>query len=126
MLINCTPHSIHIVSNQNVDQDPKTKTYVTSIDKLVILQKLDPSGILPRVRMEEMSVGEIDSIPIKKTQFGEIENIPAEQEGVLLIVSGLVAKAGKEIGRNDLLAPGALVRNKENPSEVLGCLYLIN
>jgi hypothetical protein len=68
--------------------------------------------------------GEIDSIPVESVTYGEIEGLPDYQEGVYYIVSGLVAAAAAKIGRTDCLAPGGLVRDKNNPGLILGCLFL--
>lgn len=74
--------------------------------------------------MVNFPAGEIDGIAIESVTYGEIEGLPEPQEGVYYIVSGLVAAAAAEIGRKDCLAPGALVRDKNNPSLILGCLFL--
>jgi hypothetical protein len=66
----------------------------------------------------------IDGIPVETVIYGEIEGLPEYQEEVYYIVSGLVAAAAAKIGRVDCLAPGALVRDKNNPSLILGCLFL--
>lgn len=74
--------------------------------------------------MVNSPAGGIDGIPIKSVTYGEIEGLPEPQEGVYYIVSELVAAAAAKIGRVDCLAPGALVRDKNNPSLILGCLFL--
>jgi hypothetical protein len=74
--------------------------------------------------MSNSPAGEIDGIPIESVIYGEIEGLPEYQEEVYYIVSGLVAAAAAKIGRVDCLAPGALVRDKNNPSLILGCLFL--
>ena len=65
-----------------------------------------------------------DGIPVETVIYGEIEGLPKYQEEVYYIVSGLVAAAASRQGRPDCLAPGAIVRDKSNPSNVLGCLFL--
>jgi hypothetical protein len=50
------------------------------------------------------------------TTFGEVTGLPAQEEGVVLLVSMLVRTAS---GRADLVSPGDLVRDENgNP---LGC-----
>ena len=121
MIINATPHVITIVSKQGVEQDSKRQFLAESVE---IIKEIPPSGILPRVSMSNSFTGEIDDIPIESVAYGEIEGLPEYQEGVYYVVSGLVAAAAAKIGRVDCLAPGALVRDKNNPSLILGCLFL--
>jgi hypothetical protein len=122
-LINATPHSITLVSREGVEQDSK-KQFIAEAEAVEILREIPPSEILARVSMVNLPAGEIDGIPIESVIYGEIEGLPESQEGVYYIVSGLVAAAAAKIGRVDCLAPGALVRDKNNPSLILGCLFL--
>jgi hypothetical protein len=121
MIINATPHVITFVFKQGVKQDSK-KQFLAETVKTI--KEILPSGILPRVSISNSYEGEIDNIPVESVVYGEIEGLPEYQEGVYYIVSGLVAVAAAKIGRTDCLAPGALVRDKNNPSLILGCLFL--
>ena len=121
MIINATPHAITIVSKKGVEQDSKKQFLAETVE---VVREIPSSGILPRVSMTNSPAGEIDGIPIESVVYGEIEGLPDAQEGVYYIVSGLVAAAAAKIGRTDCLAPGALVRDKNNPSVILGCLFL--
>ena len=121
MIINATPHKITLVSKQGVQQDSKKQFLAETVE---ILKEIPPSGILPRVSMSNSPAGEIDGIPVESVIYGEIEGLPDAQEGVYYIVSGLVAAAAAKVGRTDCLAPGALVRDKNNPAVILGCLFL--
>jgi hypothetical protein len=87
------------------------------INEVTTGRTFPPSGIVARVTSTSTPAGEIDGIPIVTTTFGEIEGLPAPQEGVAIIVSGMVLDAkGK---RFDLVAPGELVRDSNgNP---IGC-----
>ena len=120
-LINATPHSITLVSRRGVEQDNRRQFLAETVE---ILREIPPSGILARVSMVNSPAGKIDGIAIESVIYGEIEGLPEPQEGVYYIVSGLVAAAAAKIGRVDCLAPGALVRDKNNPSLILGCLFL--
>lgn len=120
-IINATPHAITIVSREGVQQDAKKQFLAETVE---VLKEIPPSGILPRVSMSNSPAGEIDGIPIEVVIYGEIEGLPEYQEGTFYIVSGLVAAAAVPAGRTDCLAPGALVRDKNNPSNILGCLFL--
>lgn len=121
-IINATPHQIVICSNQGVVQDAKTKQFTASA--VEILHTLPPSGIIPRVAMGNTESAPILGIPVQSVQYGEIEGLPPASPDTYYIVSGLVAAAAVKVNRTDCLAPGALVRNSANPSEVLGCLFL--
>ena len=65
--------------------------------------EIPPSGIVARVRTETVKVGEIDGIDVVATRFGEVENLPPPQEGVIYIVSTLVLSAITD--RYDVVAP---------------------
>jgi hypothetical protein len=120
-IINATPHTITLVSKQGVEQDSRKQFLAETVE---VIRSIPPSGILPRVSMSNSPAGEIDGIPIESVIYGEIEGLPEYQEGIYYIVSGLVASAAAKIGRKDCLAPSALVRDKNNPSLILGCLFL--
>lgn len=120
-LINATPHEITIVSRNGVEQDAKKQFLAESVE---ILHRIAPSGIIPRVAMSNTPVEPLSGIPVEAVIYGEIEGLPNPEEGKYYIVSGLVAAAAVKANRVDCLAPGALVRDKNNPSAVLGCLFL--
>jgi hypothetical protein len=120
-IINATPHTITLVSKQGIEQDSKKQFLAETVE---VIKSIPSSGILPRVSMSNSPAGEIDGIPIESVIYGEIEGLPEYQEEVYYIVSGLVATAAAKIGRTDCLAPGALVRDKNNPGLILGCLFL--
>ena len=121
-IINATPHQITICSKEGVTQDPKTKQFTA--ESVIALFTLPPSGIIPRVAMGNTESEPILGIPVQSVQYGEIEGLPPASPDTYYIVSGLVAAAAVKVNRADCLAPGALVRNSANPSEVLGCLFL--
>ena len=103
-LKNFTPHNVVIVINNSTIVIPsdgiarvtETKTATPSID--------------------------VDGVIIETfiSAFGEVENLPPQEEGVMLIVSALAASAAK--GRDDLLVPGELVR--DDGGNIVGCKSL--
>ena len=121
MIVNATPHVITLVSREGVEQDSRKQFLAEAVE---ILREIPPSGFLARVSMSNSPAGEIDGIAIESVIYGEIEGLPEPQKGVYYVVSGLVAAAAAKVGRVDCLAPGALVRDKNNPSLILGCLFL--
>ena len=104
-LKNLTPHNVVIVINE--------------LTKIVI-----PSDGIARVTETKTITPSIDVdgviIETFKSSFGEVENLPPQEEGIMLIVSALVASAAK--GRDDLLVPGELVR--DDGGNIVGCKSL--
>ncbi len=90
----------------------------------MVLKEIPASGILPRVKMSNEPAEPIDGIPVETVIYGDIEGLPDADGETFYIVSGLVAAAAIRQGRTDCLAPGAIVRDESNPSNVLGCLFL--
>jgi hypothetical protein len=95
-LINLTPHAIN-----------ETTTGAT----------FAPSGTVARVSTTLTPAGEVAGIPLFSRAFGEVVDLPAPVEGVLLIVSALVADASPD--RLDLVSPGELVR--DDKGQPVGC-----
>ena len=104
-LKNFTPHNVVIVINE--------------LEKIVI-----PSDGIARVTEEKNATPSIDVdgviIETFVSSFGEVENLPPQEEGVMIIVSALAADAAK--GRDDLLVPGELVR--DDGGNIVGCKSL--
>jgi hypothetical protein len=82
--VNLTPHEITIVRGD---------------EKIVI----PPSGLVARVRATEEKVGEVDGIPVVVVNYGDVENLPAPEDGTIYLVSQIVLGAVR--GRSDVLAP---------------------
>jgi hypothetical protein len=88
--INLTPHTLNIHTPSGV---------VT----------LAPSGEVARVATVNTDAEDIGGIPTVNTTHGEVTGLPAPQNGVVYIVSGMVASAAP---REDVLSPGDLVRDE--------------
>jgi hypothetical protein len=101
-IVNLTPHALHVVLGDT------TKT-------------LTPSGTVARVSSTSTQVGDLDGIPLFNTTFGQVQDLPDQQDGVLLVVSALVRSALPD--RKDLASPGDLVR--DSSGNVVGCKGLI-
>ena len=103
-LKNLTPHNVVIVINDT---------------KIVI-----PSDGIARVTETKTATPsiDVDGVVIETfvSAFGEVENLPPQEDGVMVIVSAMVASAAKD--RNDLLVPGELVR--DNDGNIIGCKSL--
>lgn len=99
MIVNLTPHTINIH---------------TGGGPVVSIQ---PSGLIARVETKEMEDGEVEGIPVVRSRFGSPIGIPSPEPGVFFIVSRILLDACR--GRNDLLAPGPLIRDSEG--RPVGC-----
>ena len=104
-VINMTPHAVNIVMGDDVVVIPA-------------------SGIIPRCKQDTVQIGiavvDGKEIPITRTVFGAVEDLPPKADGDLLIVSMLVAKACPD--RDDLLIPNGIVRDGEG--NIIGCTSL--
>ena len=130
-LLNFTPHDVNIVSV--VGRSAKGST---------IIDIPQESGLIIRCEetcriVEVIKVGGKDIRVVKKI-FGEpfvckvedarkeldeveVMPLPAEQEGVKLIVSFIAARGLKEIGRTDFVLTEGRVMDPEDPKKFLGC-----
>ena len=104
LLKNFTPHNVVIVMNE-------TKIVIPSDG---IARVTEAKTVAPSI--------DVDGVIVEtfKSSFGEVENLPPQEEGVMVIVSAMAADAAKD--RNDLLVPGELVR--DNDGNIIGCKSL--
>lgn len=102
-LINLTPHTVHLLLG----------------DRLVTIPA---SGRVARCEVTEKRIGVgkvgLQTFPLVKTIYGEIEGLPEPKSGTYFVVSAIVASAS---GRRDLLVPHRLVRRG---GRVTGCRAL--
>lgn len=101
--INLTPHDITIV-NENGE----------------VVKTITASGTIARLKTETITTGYLDDIPVTKTVFGKVENLPSPQENTVFIVSSLIAQAVPE--RTDIFIPNESVRNDKG--RIVGCRSL--
>jgi hypothetical protein len=97
--VNLTPHDIKVVLASGY-----CKTIPTS-------------GMVARVETESKQVGTCLSVPLFKTTFGNVQDLPEQRDNILLIVSAMVRNALPN--RNDLISPKGLIRDGQG--NVLGC-----
>lgn len=97
MLINLTPHALTIHTPDGI-------------------VPLPPSGQVARVATVETTAPDHDGIPVVVTSYGQVVGLPGPIEGVMYIVSGIVADAAR---RPDVASPGALVRGPDG--QPTGC-----
>ena len=104
-LKNFTPHNVVIVMNET------TKIVIPSDG---IARVTETKTVAPSI--------DVDGVIIETfvSSFGEVENLPPQEDGIMVIVSAMAADAAKD--RNDLLVPGELVR--DNDGNIIGCKSL--
>lgn len=113
MILNLTPHPIHIYAADRPDghDDPDWG----------LLHIIAPEHIPARLEMEASRRRYIDGIPIETVMYGATEDLPPITRGVSHIVSLPVALALVH-ERHDLLVPYREVRNATGT--VIGCRQL--
>ena len=104
-IINLTPHAINLLSTNN---EPITTILPTS----------PPARVSTTTTFSRM----LGVARITQTVFGDVEALPAPQEGIIYIVSRIVRAACPN--RNDLFYPNELVRDENR--RIIGCQSLSN
>ena len=94
MIRNFTPHTINIVDGPDLPSDGVARCTQTDVLDTVV-----------------------DGVDVFKQTFGDVVGLPDPVPGVFLVVSRLVAAACPD--RDDLLVPGALVRDAAG--QPIGC-----
>lgn len=97
-LVNLTPHAVNFITADGVQVN------------------VAPEGIIARLEQHDVFSRWIGRIPVYKTEYGQVQNLPDPQPDTIYIVSGMVLSQVPE--REDVLAPGALIRNDEG--QVIG------
>ena len=109
-ILNCTPHPVHLMNEEN--------EVVATFPKCEIAPRLlENSEIIETLELQSPHFVDIIQVPISKTSFGDVENLPAKSEGILLIVSRMILEACES--RNDLIVPDGIVRNDKG--HIIGC-----
>lgn len=101
-VVNLTPHAINVFGEDGVE-------------KYVIQPE---NGLVPRCAQENKVVSTVGGVPIYQCVFGEVENLPEETQGVILVVSRMVVSAAPN--RGDLVSPGPMVRGEDGRPK--GCI----
>ena len=105
-IVNLTPHELKVVDGGN--------NVVATF----------PSSGVARARQHDVPAGEINSIPVVKTEFGEVLGLPEPTEGTVFIVSRITVEAARAQGRttDDLLTTSGAVRDDQG--RIVGCRAL--
>lgn len=95
-IINLTPHALNLVTGEGTVTIP-------------------PSGTIARVSVNRTQIGTVSidgvTVPLNRSQYGEVVDLPDPAEDTLYVVSALVAAACPE--RSDLVVPDDLVRDEQ-------------
>lgn len=81
----------------------------------------DPTEKPARVLVKEDDGDALMGIPVSSVEYGEVIDLPEEEEGTALIVSQLVAQRLEE--RDDLYFPTGIVRDEVN-KKIIGATRL--
>lgn len=108
-ILNLTPHALTFISANN------------NMERYIV----EPSGVVARVAAHTESIGSITTddgftIPLTTTVFGQVEGLPAPEEGVVYVVSSLVADRVPD--RKDVYIPNESIR--DDKGRIIGCLSL--
>lgn len=101
-IINLTPHTINVLDGNN--------NQIASF----------PSCGIARAAQSREQVDTICGIPVNKTVFGEVQDLPDPEDGTIYIVSVLTAQAAPD--RKDLYIVDDAVRNEQG--QIIGCRAL--
>ena len=93
-VINNTPHSINIFNEEDILFDNSIRKWVASSDKLPHAV-IESSGML-NARIETVSCGNIDGIPLFEKQITGCDPLP--DDGKYHVVSALYAAAARAAG----------------------------
>jgi hypothetical protein len=72
----------------------------------------------PRLEVERFELGVVGGIPIVRSTMGNPIGLPDPQDGIILIVSALVAEHPSLVYRTDLAYPGEAIR--DNSGKIVG------
>ncbi len=105
-VVNLTPHEVKIVDGGNN------------------VVAVFPSDGVARASQHDVLVDEINSIPVVKTEFGEVLGLPEPTEGTVFIVSRITVEAARAQGlsTDDLLVTSGAVRDDQG--RIVGCRAL--
>lgn len=120
-IINLTPHTVTVYSTDDVTNNGHGSFVLRdemATPRLIVLPSEDGPA---RAVTKEEQAGVVDGVPVYRTHFGEVENLPPHTKGTFYIVSAIAAQAARRCGRttDDLLIPSRLVRSADGT--VIGC-----
>lgn len=117
-IVNLTPHDVVLYRVEDTITEGKTVMVAAEAAPRAIFPK---SGVVARARQAESVTGNVNGIDVLSMSYGDVEDLPSPQEGMMYIVSALTAMAARAHGRtvSDLLLVAHAVRNAEG--QIVGC-----
>ena len=125
-IVNATPHALQILAEEEAGDIAGVIGFGrgrTAHFRLVA--EWAPSGLVPRAATTKVALPPVEvdgvTIPVDRTAYGEVENLPEPQEDTMYVVSLLTAQAAQAGGRStdDLLVVGEAVRDTDG--KIIGC-----
>lgn len=95
-LVNLTPHPVTLIVGDQTLTIPPEPTPARCSETRTVVGSVEVDGL---------------EVPVTVVGFGEVQGLPDPQEGVLYVVSRIVAEARRD--RADLVIPDDLVRDGE-------------
>ena len=108
-IVNLTPHTLNIL---NADGGIRVDVAPLGVGSNALSNAA-------RVATSRVQTGEVNGLPLFETRFGEVNGLPDAREGVIFVVSGLVAAHPSVRERADVFSPGELVRGPDG--QPVGC-----
>jgi len=96
-ILNYTPHTVCIIGDSGTTE-------------------FKSCGVA-RVNVEQSQIGDINSIPLYKSSFGEVVGLPSPEDGTLYIVSAMVLNA---TDRTDVIAPNTSKAIRDESGKIIG------
>lgn len=95
---NLTPHMIRVRTEESG---------VAEALESDLMLAAPAKGDMPALRIAENILHEeiVDGVRVRTTQLGEIEGLPEEEDGVMLVVSMPTAERAYALGRRDVVSP---------------------
>lgn len=100
---NLTPHAITFVSENG--------------EPILVIET---SGTVARVSVKTETIGEFAGIPMTKSVYSDVVDLPDPQPDTVYVVSSLVAQRCTD--RNDVFIPNESVRDEQG--RIIGCKSL--
>lgn len=119
---NLTPHAMSFYRESDVTPLGNTGSFVLKQPGTAPALTLPGETPCVRCTCSEQPAGEIDGIPVVRLEYGELENLPGPEEGVVLICSQKAAARARETGRTDVFCPARMVRDETG--RIIGCTAL--
>ena len=126
-VINLTPHAVQVYRQDqfiNLEQSNPTTWVADGVEGEPIAQ-YESSGAA-RISTNTQSIQSLLPGEVVETQYGEATGIPADLNGTETLIVSLpmqsMAKQANLPSKGQMVAPYKVVRNRDNMSQVIGCM----